>query len=88
MRGRERLLWRRCRARRGPDASGEGERISSRCNARGTNLNPIGWFAIGASIFASNIGSEHVVGLAGQGAATGICLALIVGMYLYFSFWI
>ena len=25
----------------------------------------VGWFVIGASIFASNIGSEHVVGLAG-----------------------
>jgi solute:Na+ symporter, SSS family len=29
----------------------------------------IGWFVIGSSIFASNIGSEHVVGLAGTGAA-------------------
>ena len=28
----------------------------------------MGWF-VGASIFASNIGSEHVVGLAGSGAA-------------------
>ncbi|NHF58480.1 sodium/solute symporter [Flavobacteriaceae bacterium TP-CH-4] len=28
----------------------------------------IGWFVVGASIFASNIGSEHVVGLAGNGA--------------------
>ena len=28
----------------------------------------MGWFVIGASIFASNIGSEHVVGLAGAGA--------------------
>ena len=27
----------------------------------------VGWFVIGASIFASNIGSEHVVGLAGTG---------------------
>ena len=27
----------------------------------------IGWFVVGASIFASNIGSEHVVGLAGAG---------------------
>ncbi len=35
----------------------------------------IGWFAIGASIFASNIGSEHVVGLAGQGAASGMAMA-------------
>ncbi len=29
----------------------------------------IGWFVVGASIFASNIGSEHVVGLAGTGAS-------------------
>jgi SSS family solute:Na+ symporter len=29
----------------------------------------IGWFVVGSSIFASNIGSEHVVGLAGTGAA-------------------
>jgi solute:Na+ symporter, SSS family len=28
----------------------------------------LGWFVVGASIFASNIGSEHVVGLAGTGA--------------------
>jgi SSS family solute:Na+ symporter len=27
-----------------------------------------GWFVVGASIFASNIGSEHLVGLAGSGA--------------------
>ena len=28
----------------------------------------VGWFVVGASIFASNIGSEHVIGLAGAGA--------------------
>lgn len=28
-----------------------------------------GWFIVGASIFASNIGSEHLIGLAGSGAA-------------------
>ncbi len=28
----------------------------------------MGWFIVGASIFASNIGSEHIVGLAGAGA--------------------
>ena len=32
----------------------------------GKNLS---WFVIGASLFASNIGSEHLVGLAGAGAA-------------------
>lgn len=35
----------------------------------------VGWFVIGASIFASNIGSEHVVGLAGTGAESGMPLA-------------
>ncbi|MFC1764262.1 sodium:solute symporter [Planctomycetota bacterium] len=34
-----------------------------------------GFFAIGASIFTSNIGSEHIVGLAGQGASTGMAMA-------------
>src|SRR5579872_4354062 len=35
----------------------------------------LGWWIIGASIFASNIGSEHVVGLAGAGATSGVALA-------------
>jgi solute:Na+ symporter, SSS family len=35
----------------------------------------VGWFAIGGSLFASNIGSEHIVGLAGQGASTGMAMA-------------
>ncbi|XP_071156501.1 sodium/glucose cotransporter 4-like isoform X1 [Mytilus edulis] len=34
------------------------------------------WFAVGASLFSSNIGSEHFVGLAGAGAASGISLVL------------
>jgi len=34
-----------------------------------------GWIATGSSIFASNIGSEHVVGLAGAGASTGMATA-------------
>ena len=33
-----------------------------------------GWFVIGASIFASNIGSEHIVGLAGTAAETGVVM--------------
>ena len=33
------------------------------------------WIAIGASIFASNIGSEHLVGLAGAGAEGGMAMA-------------
>lgn len=32
----------------------------------------VGWLAIGASIFAANIGSEHLIGLAGSGAAAGL----------------
>jgi len=35
----------------------------------------IGWFIVGSSIFASNIGSEHLVGLAGAGADSGMPLA-------------
>jgi SSS family solute:Na+ symporter len=35
----------------------------------------LGWFIIGASIFASNIGSEHLVGLAGSGATDGVAMA-------------
>jgi SSS family solute:Na+ symporter len=35
----------------------------------------LGWWIIGASIFASNIGSEHIVGLAGSGAADGVAMA-------------
>jgi len=34
----------------------------------------VGWFVIGASIFASNIGSEHIVGLAGTAAKTGVVM--------------
>ncbi len=35
----------------------------------------LGWWVIGASIFASNIGSEHIVGLAGSGAKDGLAMA-------------
>ena len=35
----------------------------------------LGWWIVGASIFASNIGSEHLVGLAGAGATSGVALA-------------
>ena len=37
----------------------------------------IGWFAIDASLFGTNISSEHFIGLAGSGASTG----LAVGCY-------
>ena len=38
----------------------------------GRNLS---WWIVGASIFASNVGSEHIVGLAGSGAQDGVALA-------------
>jgi SSS family solute:Na+ symporter len=34
----------------------------------------VAWFVIGASIFASNIGSEHIVGLAGTAAKSGVAM--------------
>lgn len=37
----------------------------------------VGWFAVGATLFATNIGSEHFIGLAGTGASSG----LAVGCY-------
>ncbi|XP_034624738.1 sodium/glucose cotransporter 2-like [Trachemys scripta elegans] len=50
-----------------------------------TNRNTIGgyflagrnmvWWPVGASLFASNIGSGHFVGLAGTGAANGLAVA-------------
>ena len=35
----------------------------------------LGWLIVGTSIFASNIGSEHLVGLAGTGATDGVAMA-------------
>jgi SSS family solute:Na+ symporter len=34
----------------------------------------IGWFAIGASLFVSNISTEHFIGLAGSGASSGLAV--------------
>lgn len=34
----------------------------------------VAWWAIGASLFSSNIGSEHFIGLAGTGAASGLAV--------------
>jgi len=55
-----------------------------------------GWVVIGASIFTSNIGSEHIVGLAGQGASTGMamahwelhawCLVVLAGLFVPFYY--
>ena len=52
--------------------SSRGQNTSSDFFLGGRN---IGWFAIGGSLFASNVGSEHIVGLAGSGANTGFSLA-------------
>jgi SSS family solute:Na+ symporter len=35
----------------------------------------ISWFVVGCSLLASNIGSEHIVGLAGNGASSGMAMA-------------
>lgn len=51
-----------------------GERTASDYFLAGKH---VGWFAIGASLFATNISSEHFIGLAGSGASTG----LAVGCY-------
>src|SRR5690349_10739260 len=57
----------------------------------------VGWFAVGASLFASNIGSEHLVGLAGTGAACGLavghfewlaCLILLLLGWLFVPFYL
>ncbi|HDP67620.1 MAG TPA: sodium transporter [Candidatus Marinimicrobia bacterium] len=34
----------------------------------------VGWIAIGSSLFATNISSEHFIGLAGSGASTGLAV--------------
>ena len=54
------------RARRGRGVSAAGYFLAGR---------DTGWFVVGASLFASNIGSEHLVGLAGTGAASGVAVA-------------
>src|SRR6266849_5684971 len=52
----------------------------------------VGWFAIGASLFVSNISTEHFIGLAGSGATSGLavghfewlaCLILVVATGIY-----
>ena len=51
----------------------------------------IGWFIIGASLFASNIGSEHLVGLAGTGAASGVAVGqfeILAGFMLLILGWL
>jgi SSS family solute:Na+ symporter len=50
-----------------------------------------GWFLVGGSLFASNIGSEHLVGLAGTGAASGVAVAhfeLLASLVLLVLGWV
>ena len=52
----------------------------------------VGWVAIGASLFATNISSEHFIGLAGSGASSGLAvghfewLAVLMTMTLAWVF--
>ncbi len=57
----------------------------------------VGWLAVAGSLFASNIGSEHLVGLAGTGAASGLavghfellaCLVLLLLGWLFAPFYL
>ena len=57
----------------------------------------IGWMAIGASLFASNISSEHFIGLAGSGAEGGLavgqfewlaCLILLLLGWVFVPYYI
>ena len=57
----------------------------------------IGWFAIGASLFVSNISTEHFIGLAGSGATTGLavghfewlaCMILLILGWVFVPFYL
>src|ERR1700691_6208889 len=57
----------------------------------------IGWFAIGASLFVSNISTEHFIGLAGSGASSGLavghfewlaCLILLILGWVFVPFYL
>src|SRR3979490_1823687 len=57
----------------------------------------IGWFFIGASVFVSNISTEHFIGLAGSGATSGLavghfewlaCLMLLLLGWVFVPFYL
>lgn len=57
----------------------------------------VGWMAIGASLFASNISAEHFIGLAGSGASSGLavgqfewlaCFVLLLLGWLFVPFYL
>src|SRR6266403_4673387 len=70
------------------------ERTSEEYFLAGRN---IGWFAIGASLFVSNISTEHFIGLAGSGATSGLavghfewlaCLMLLLLGWVFVPFYL
>src|ERR1700729_3826343 len=57
----------------------------------------VGWFAIGASLFVSNISTEHFIGLSGSGATSGLavggyeweaCFILLVLGWVFVPFYL
>lgn len=50
--------------------------LSEHLDARVTRIISGSVFQVGASLFASNIGSGHFIGLAGSGASTGIAISI------------
>src|SRR5215510_6136079 len=57
----------------------------------------VGWFAIGASLFVSNISTEHFIGLSGSGASSGLavghfewlaCLILLILGWIFVPFYL
>jgi solute:Na+ symporter, SSS family len=70
------------------------ERTSENYFLAGRN---VGWFAIGASLFVSNISTEHFIGLAGSGASSGLavghfewlaCLILLILGWVFVPFYL
>jgi SSS family solute:Na+ symporter len=59
------VAWWAAWRRKATHASSEGYFLAGR---------NIGWFVVGAALFASNIGSEHLVGLAGTGYDSGVAV--------------
>src|SRR6202008_1338813 len=57
----------------------------------------VGWFFIGASLFVSNISTEHFIGLSGTGASSGLpvgafewlaCLMLLILGWIFVPFYL
>jgi SSS family solute:Na+ symporter len=75
--------------------SGRNSRRDSRSYFLGGGS--IGWIAIGASLFATNISAEHFIGLAGTGSSSGLavgqfewlaCLILLLLGWLFVPFYL